>query len=273
MGDSSRKKDAVVIVPIYRTDINDLEKISLAQCLRTLSGHPIVVIKPRHLDLAALPGSDRFAGVVSFDDGYFTGVQGYNRLMMSPEFYEEFLGYEFMLIHQLDVFVFRDELLDWCGRGYDYIGAPWLKNFPSVGRLTAARHGMRAGLHRWFDIHRRGLPSDRQLENVVGNGGFSLRRVEKFAALAREFRARAERYNARTEGQFNEDVFWSVEVNRRGARLKRPGHVEALSFAFENFTARSLSLTGGKLPFGCHDWHRRLDFWRPFIEAEGYELP
>ena len=29
----------------------------------------------------------------------------------------------------------------------------------------------------------------------------------------------------------------------------------------------------GRLPFGCHDWHRKLDFWRPFIEAQGYRLP
>ena len=31
-----------------------------------------------------------------------------------------------MLIYQLDAYVFKDELLNWANKGYDYIGAPWL---------------------------------------------------------------------------------------------------------------------------------------------------
>ena len=271
MADTRGKQEAVVIVPIYRTDISELEQISLAQCLRTLSAHPLVVIKPHHLDLSAFSGIDRFAEVVSFDDSYFSGIPGYNRLMKSPEFYEKFLDYEFMLIHQLDVFVFRDELSFWCGRGYDYIGAPWLKSYPSVGWPATKRHELRAALHRYFDIHKRGMPSVRQRENVVGNGGFSLRRVQKFAGLAHRFRARAER--SESFGDHNEDLFWSIDVNRRFPHLRRPPYVEALSFAFENFAERAMSLTNDKLPFGCHAWPRKLDFWRPFIEAHGHRLP
>ncbi|MBL8578756.1 MAG: hypothetical protein JNK47_16155 [Mesorhizobium sp.] len=273
MRDPADKKQVVVIVPIYRTDINLLEQISFIQCLRTLSDHPLAIIKPHHLDLAAFPMIDRFAAIEAFDDSYFSGIPGYNRLMKSPEFYERFLDYEFMLIHQLDVFVFRDELSFWCGRGYDYIGAPWLKVVPSIGRLTTKRHEFRAWLHRYFDIRKRGRPSYRQGENVVGNGGFSLRRVRKFATLAHQFRKQAERSDNVSDNNFNEDLFWSIEVNRRVRHLRRPHYLEALSFSFEYSLDQSMRLTNGRLPFGCHAWHRNLDFWRPFIEARGYMLP
>ena len=49
-------------------------------------------------------------------------------LMLSPFFYESFLDFKYVLIHQLDVFIFKDELNYWCNQNYDYIGAPWFKD-------------------------------------------------------------------------------------------------------------------------------------------------
>jgi hypothetical protein len=67
--------------------------------------------------------------------------------MCSIGFYEVFRQYEYMLIYQLDCWVFRDELEMWCDKGYDYIGAPFFV--------------------KWF--------VDRGI--YVGNGGFSLRKI------------------------------------------------------------------------------------------------
>ena len=64
----------------------------------------------------------------TFDPAYFTSIQGYNRLLLSTEFYQRFLGSAYLLICQLDVFVFRDELAGWVARGYDYVGAPWVSS-------------------------------------------------------------------------------------------------------------------------------------------------
>jgi len=44
--------------------------------------------------------------------------------MMSPAFYDAFKAFDYILIYQLDAFVFRDELEYFCSLGYDYIGAP-----------------------------------------------------------------------------------------------------------------------------------------------------
>lgn len=44
--------------------------------------------------------------------------------MLEADFYRRFGKYKYMLIYQLDAFVFSDKLLDFCEMGYDYIGAP-----------------------------------------------------------------------------------------------------------------------------------------------------
>ena len=101
---------------------------------------PIALVAPEGLDLTAyLPPERQEARpihVVRFDPGFFRSTDTYSRLLLSAGFYQAFASYEFILIHQLDVFVFRDELADWCARGYDYVGAPWI----DVDWLAEARH-------------------------------------------------------------------------------------------------------------------------------------
>ena len=113
-----------VIVPVYQERLEQYEWISLRQNRQVLKAYPFVFIRPMGLDISQLlkefPGCQEEA----FDDEYFRNIAGYNRLMMSADFYRRFRDSDYLLICQLDVFVFRDELLDWCNEGYDYIGAP-----------------------------------------------------------------------------------------------------------------------------------------------------
>jgi hypothetical protein len=62
-----------------------------------------------------------------------------------------------MLIYQLDAWVFKDDLMKWCNKGYDYIGAPWFEDFGSYEK----------GKKLWR----------------VGNGGFSLRKIKYFCKV------------------------------------------------------------------------------------------
>jgi hypothetical protein len=41
--------------------------------------------------------------------------------MKSKQFYERFVAYDYMLIYQLDAYVFKDELDDWSAKGYDLL--------------------------------------------------------------------------------------------------------------------------------------------------------
>jgi hypothetical protein len=264
-------KKAVVVIPFYKNTLTDFDKIALQQCFKILKDHPIVAIKPFGLTLPGEAKACNFLKVVDFDDDYFKNVQGYNRLMLDSIFYKAFLDYEFILIYQLDAFVFKDELDEWCNKGFDYIGAPWIRA-ADQGILNIIKRKIQQYIHTRYNIQKNGGPSPRQLEYKVGNGGFSLRRVHKFYELCIQYREMIAHYNKHDTHFFNEDVFWSVEVNRKSKQLKIPGYKIALKFAVELHPKRAFAINKNQLPFGCHAWDLTIDFWRPIFEQYGYKL-
>lgn len=265
-------KKVAVVIPFYRTTLSDYEKIALQQCERVLSAHPKIAIKP---DSLILPDDARivnFTETRSFGDHYFKGLDGYNKLMLSAEFYQQFIDYEYVLIYQMDCFVFKDELVYWCSQNFDYIGAPWIrktyhKNFAELFVLKVAQY-----FSKRFNFHNNDVPNKYQLQNRVGNGGFSLRRVKKFYDLCIVMKPLINFYLSQTLNLYNEDVFWSIEVNRKSRVLNIPSFETGLKFAFEVPPVKADLLNDKNLPFGCHDWDKYADFWRPIFENYGYVI-
>ncbi|TDE15439.1 DUF5672 family protein [Dyadobacter psychrotolerans] len=266
------KKQVAVVIPFYKPELTRFEEISLTQCLKVLSAHPVFAIKPESLDLTKIQGNHQLTGVECFEDSYFDGIQGYNKLMLSPDFYDRFLDYEFILIHQLDAFVFRDELLQWCSKGFDYIGAPWLKRLANPDFVKEWKTRLNTRYHIFVNTLENDIPSDRQFDNMVGNGGFSLRRVKRLYDLSIKLAPQINQYHKREEHQFHEDVFWSIEANRKWRRLKIPLYKTALRFSFENRLKQSMMHNSNQLPFGCHAWDQHVKFWTPYFKELGYDI-
>ncbi|WP_345953771.1 DUF5672 family protein [Mucilaginibacter sp. PAMB04168] len=266
-------KKVGVIIPFYRDTISDYENIALQQCQKVLGNHPLIAIKPEHLKLPQAAAQLSLSAVVSFDNSYFESIAGYNKLMLSEEFYGKFLDYEYILIYQLDAFVFSDQLLHWCNQDIDYVGAPWLRDIDHGDLFKAAKSEVQYYVHTRYDVQKNGEPSPKQFENRTGNGGFSLRRVKKFYDITISRKQDIQKYLAR-EGkhQFNEDAFWSIEVNRKKKVLNIPDHKKAVGFAFENSPQRALNINKQQLPFGCHAWDRHVEFWHPIFKQHGYPL-
>lgn len=259
----------VVVIPIYKAEPSHDELLSLRQCIKVLSNYTIYLVHPHELDTSSYDfASQNKLHKLSFAPSYFDGIEGYNRLMKSNMFYEHFCDFEYMLIYQLDAWVFRDELKEWCKRGYDYVGAPWFKHFRSHEE----------GYNLWR----------------VGNGGLSLRRIKKFLectqreapvysfwSLLRQggshfFRnlIRYIRY-PNNMGWFIdhcastwEDGFFCIDLAETIHSLKVPKPEEAAMFSFEcspEFLFEKV--TQRKLPFGCHAWRRYHfdEFWKQHI--------
>lgn len=251
--------DVVVVIPIYKEQLSDLESKSLEQAYHILSVHKLIVIKPSSLNLNKLSKKFPLLSFVSFDDVFFQGIKGYNSLMLSSLFYKEFLYSQYMLIYQLDAYVFKDELLKWCNKGYDYIGGPWLKkpvyNLPLVKEFMHFIHW-----HKQL----RGKFSKQMLYNKIGNGGLSLRKVEAHYQATITYQHKIEYYlsQKRYHG-YNEDVFWAIEV----PEFNFPDPLEALAFSFDKYPSLCYKLNKHQLPFGCHAWHKRKmrRFWKPII--------
>src|SRR5690554_154563 len=117
-----------VIIPIYKNTLNELEATSLKQSFKILKNHHFSLICPENLDIQPILNFEKnnTIEVVRFPNEYFKGIEGYNRLMLSEEFYEKFLESKYILICQTDVIVIKDELEYWCSKNYDYINAPWI---------------------------------------------------------------------------------------------------------------------------------------------------
>lgn len=259
------KPSVIIVIPVYTTQLNELEQASLSQCFKVLAAYDKCFVKPQSLDITPLTDRYRANYVVDFPDSCFLGIAAYNRLMMSPRFYEAFEQWEYMLIYQPDAWVFTDSLGDWCARGYDYIGAPWIPK-PKYGRLY----------YRLFNRLKRafsrvsGASDYSQLYYRVGNGGLSLRRIALFARTAHEMETQIARYLSHPGVDFyNEDIFWSLETNREKERLKIPHWQEALQFSFDKNPAVCYELNGHRLPFGCHGWSKKnmLPFWEQHIQT------
>ncbi len=269
-------KKACVVIPVYKTELSAYERISLSQCIKVLGAYDIYVVLPEGLEntfKSSMYFRDERLKYKTFKDTFFTDIPAYNRLMKSPAFYGAFLDYEFLLIHQLDAFVFSDELEQWCNLNFGTIGAPLFE-----GHDFAEKGSMIVG---------------------QGNGGFCLRKVRACYDVVSQYRWL--NYKRTFEGpvaQFyvrwyrfvkhrllfnfsgypfqpiiNEDLFWAEVVPKAFPAFKVPDPLQAVGFSFEVNPDVLFEKNGRKLPFGCHAWWKYdLEFWRKHIEAYGYEL-
>jgi hypothetical protein len=234
-------KDVVIIIHVYKNQISEPEQKALQQCSRVLSNYDIVVIHSEELDISIYKTLIPQMKSVVFKKQYFGTIKGYNKLLISDFFYQTFSRYKYLLMFHLDAWVFEDVLLEWCNKGYDYIGAPWIEE-PVRGKTSAL------------------IPFTKLCVNQVGNGGFCLRKVSTHLRIAKRLKFLTHFYS------YNEDVFWSIFVPMIFKSYRKPTVQEALSFAFEYKPRESYVRIGNRLPFGCHAWERTdRQFWNQFI--------
>jgi hypothetical protein len=259
--DNKLSNKVKIVIPLYKSDLNEQEQLALSQCCKILARYPICMAKPKSLDVSSLIEQYPMVEVENFSDGYFKNKESYNQLMLSSGFYERFLAYDYILIHQLDAFVFKDELEYWCNKGFDYIGAPWIIN-PEHTRIHYKFFSLLK--YRYYKIINKPF-KQKIIGGKVGNGGFSLRKVFEFytVTLLYRFKTIPYLYQSKSKDIFNEDVFWAIE----NPGFKYPVLSEALLFSIDHYPEACLKMNHNVLPFGCHGWSkpRKWIFWKPII--------
>lgn len=159
-------REVAIIIPVYRKTPNNTEQKSLDQCFKILKSHPIIFFCAHTFDSSYYEEYTNSQNILfqkkTFHPKYFKDKKGYNSLCLSQHFYTEFLNFDYVLIYQLDAWVFKDELNFWCSLGYDYIGAPFPVDFNAKQEDVTF--------------------------SVVGNGGFSLRKVTTIVNLLNDYK-------------------------------------------------------------------------------------
>lgn len=264
-----------VVIPVYTATLRPFEQAALDRCIAILGKHPIVIVKPETLSLDEWRNRYPQLQHENFPDEYFAGIKSYNRLLLSDSFYARFSAYEFMLIYQLDAFVFSDQLLTWCASGYDYIGAPWIPKSCAPSTWSLLRATIRRRIFRLIGKrYSNGVTEHHAQQHYsAGNGGFSLRRIGKMREVLTRLPQRAEPYRQGSRDPWAEDLFFSIEANRYRQNLRIPGFRKATAFAWETFPSVAAPFNAGRLPFGCHAWNKlHRDDWQPIFAQLGLSL-
>lgn len=277
------KNQVCVAIPIYKISLDSYEQQSIKQCFKVLGEYDIYFLAPNSLDLKWYRDTLGFEfSIIRFEDFFFRNLTTYNKLMLNVQFYESFQQYEYMLIYQPDCYVFKDALLEWAQKDYDYIGAVWFDGY----------HGIPdEGARPWY----------------AGNGGLSLRKIQKMISVLTSTKpamgirgviGNMPLFNEVSFSRFvwewfqlpikllghknntkyfavkhtkNEDVFF-MEVNKTYGQLNVPEVNETLLFGWDR-CASFLYKKIRQLPFACHGWYRsefpyegNKDFWMKHID-------
>lgn len=256
-----------IVIPCYQEAILPDEQISLNYLERHLSAYTRISIQPETLS-PFLPGCE----TVHFADEYFTGVDSYSRLLLSPIFYETFISFEYILIYQLDCLVFSKDLQSWCALGYDYIGAPLFEKNTQPPRLSRVGNGglslrrVQACLDvlQSRDIPSWGTSFAARLPDI-NQFSFPASWLKKFRTI-RDARRGVEWY-ARNYS-LNEDLFWSDRARLFHPDFRIAPLDVALRFAFDAHPQTCFQQNGGQLPFGAHAWAKwDRAFWEKNMQV------
>ncbi|MCK5176612.1 MAG: hypothetical protein KAQ92_02710 [Candidatus Aenigmarchaeota archaeon] len=245
-----KKANAAIVIPMHKSKLNSNEIISLKRCKEVFKNYQVILAVPEGLDVSVYKKHGKIDKVVFFKEKYFKSEKGYNTLMCISYFYRQFLEFEYILLYQLDTFVFENNLDEWCSMGYDYIGSPWINS-------------------NWledFFKKRRIFGLFKKHFKLVGNGGLSLRKVKSSNRACKILKPLAYIFK-------HEDFFWSNLASRFVPKFKIPDVETALKFSFEENPEESFKLNKKKLPFGCHSWEKfGTEFWRPVFKKYGYKI-
>lgn len=270
-----------IVIPVYKQNLTDYEIISLQQCNTILKNHPVVFIGPAELDYTAYLAIIPSAKIIFFAPSYFESTKTYNRLMLSLSLYQRFQHCEYILIYQTDAFVFKDELNNWCKKGYDYIGAPWFKNFNEINIFSEEPWGVGNGgfslrkIKSYIDILSTDKPVNNQKEIIEKYFSYSI--TDKAAKLTETIFKLSGHKNSSKEfiANFpvNEDYFWGHYAAKINKTFKVAPMEDAIKFAFECSPSKLYAMNNEVLPFGCHAWWKYdLAFWEPHLQKFGYQF-
>ena len=267
----------VIVIPIYKVEMSEFELISLNQNLKVLQKHPIVFVAPNLLDCKQYESLAKELNVryclERFDNKYFQNIQGYNRLLLSQTFYRRFEKYDYILICQLDTYIFNDDLDYWCSLNYDYIGAPLIGNFNEKKfmnslHMRVGNGGLslrKIGSFKYFFDCKKNVFSIKQIIKLINLWEKPHTRI--FVCILMALGWRNKPISVTRYWKYNEDDFWSGLLDNSKYALNKPDPRMALEFAFERFPSSCFEITK-KLPFGCHAWEKYEyeTFWEKYIK-------
>lgn len=265
-------KDCCIVIPLYKTVASTSEMASLQRAIKILGDYSIQFVcaktfNPKHYtDLVDKHEAVKYS-IETFDEFYFSSINGYNKLLIKKEFYKRFSRFKYLLVYQLDAWVFKNRLEYWCNQDYDYVGAPWLHQTLD-GKLAFDGVGNGGLSLRKIDSHIKVL----NRFSFIKKPGYFLYLIKKQKSTSSVFHLiksltfKNNTYYLFNDYNENEDKFWGIIANRNFSWFKVPPLEIAKFFSVEEFPSKLIN-NENDMPFGCHAWEKyEPEFWKKHIE-------
>lgn len=230
-------KDICIIIPIYKDNINNLlsndEIESINHTIKIMYNYDIYFLCNENLDITFYK---KFSNV-KYKFFNFKTKEQYSNMCLNYKFYKMFLDYKYMLICQPDAYIFKDTLIEWCNKEYDYYGSLILfyDNYDAI--LTDDVDNINAYTIKAF------------------NGGFSLRNINSFYNVC--YKNKEQLINE----TMNEDLYICWHLNDH---LKIITPKDAIKFGAETLVHSIYPKLYNELPFGCHTIKTRNTLYEIF---------
>lgn len=205
------KELVTVVVPLFNASLTQSEELSLSRCIELLDHFPLIFITGDGSNGNDLKEKYPQTDIYRFDPVFFETKSNFCKLLLSDDFYERFDWSEFLLVHNLNSLILRNELRYWCKQGYDYI-----QPFPDPLAPSL------------MDLFR-----DKQLDSeshtLLESCGISLRRVSAIRKVLKKKKSKV--YLFKLGNPLNDALFWEQQMSKLFSSLILPKPVVRKRFA------------------------------------------
>ena len=265
-----------VLISFYKDNLSANEILSLKRCVSILGNHDLILFGPDNVDLNIYFKYVPEAKTHLVPSHCLKGADNYSKFLLSEDFYNFYKEYDFILLYQLDCYVFRDEFNHWVSQNYDFIGFPFFEDFErtTTNKLIGVGNGgfsLRSPI-RILEVLEN-WEKKVTYKSIIKNKGI-FEKKDKVRLILQKFISSCTGYKFHIpyikllnvpKDDLMIGLFFSKDLNL----IRTPSPLEASKFAMETNCNYLYELNGKVLPFGCHAWEKyEPNFWKNFIFNE-----
>ena len=239
-----KSQKCVVVIPVYKQKLSQFEKDNLSNTVNRLKdSYDICIIGPSSINVSRLSKEFNYKfQYKKYNNSTFKSKESYSLLLESADFYETFNNWEYMLLVQLDVWIFgtAENLEKFLTYDFAYIGAPWSRNY----------------IMKAFGVD----------DEFCGNGGFSLRNTSMMIDILSNSDVNATKYVTVEDQYISYIIYNDKKYDTCLVDI-------ALQFSIDNEPEYWHKRLGNmKYPFGVHMGKKEFkDYWSSYIERSKLE--
>lgn len=211
-----------ILIPILNPQLTVLEELILRHSLEALKRYPVILFSYEGADLSKIEKNHDRLEILTFRPKYFENRQTLANLFLMEDFYNRFTWSDFILIHELNSWIVKDEIHYWCKQGYDYLHAnPVLDN-------SVFKNGQVNDFSKILGLNEE---QKKALGKGLDSDGLKLCHVQRMISTLSAKKKEAHRYREQNDFENKDSLFWELEANRLWPYLRKPTEIVQTRFS------------------------------------------